>query len=83
MAAMSRRQERAADLFSWKIIGSARPFISAMQKITALNLIIFDKGSQWKYMHPPTPDRIAAAEQYEKDLTEKGSANQAVAGQTI
>jgi STE24 endopeptidase len=82
MAAMSRRQEKAADLFSWKIIGSAKPFISAMHKFTALNLIVFDKGSQWKYMHPPTPDRIAAAEQYERELAAKSAANQMAAGQS-
>jgi STE24 endopeptidase len=80
MAAMSRRQERAADLFSWKIIGSARPFISAMHKLTALNLIVFDKKSQWTYMHPATPDRIAAAEQFEREHGNQASVAQTQAG---
>jgi hypothetical protein len=35
-----------------------------MRKLTALNLIVFDKNSEWRYMHPPTADRIAAAERY-------------------
>jgi STE24 endopeptidase len=66
MAALARRQEKAADLYSWKLMGRTQPFITAMQKLGALNLITFDKSSQWKYMHPPTPDRIAAAQEYEK-----------------
>ena len=66
MAALARRQEKAADLYSWKLMGRTKPFITAMKKLSALNLITFDKSTQWKYMHPPTPDRIAAAEEYEK-----------------
>jgi len=67
LGALSRRQEKAADLYSWKLIGRAEPFITAMRKLTALNLVVFDKKSEWKYMHPPTGDRIAAAEQYAKE----------------
>src|SRR5712664_4606127 len=66
LSTLSRRQEREADLYSWALIGRAEPFISAMRKLTALNLAVFDKKSEWKYMHPPTADRIAAAEQYAK-----------------
>ena len=66
LSTLSRRQEREADLYSWTLIGRAEPFISAMRKLTALNLAVFDKKSEWKYMHPPTADRIAAAEQYAK-----------------
>jgi STE24 endopeptidase len=65
-SALSRRQEKAADLYSWRLIGRSGPFITAMRKVTALNLIVFDKNSEWKYMHPPTADRIAAAEEYAK-----------------
>jgi len=66
LAALSRRQEKAADLYSWKLIGRAGPFIMAMRKLTDLNLLVFDKRSEWKYMHPPTADRVAAAETYAK-----------------
>ena len=66
MAALARKQEKAADLYSWKLMGRTQPFITAMKKLSALNLITFDKSTQWKYTHPPTPDRIVAAEEYEK-----------------
>lgn len=66
MAALARRQERAADLYSWKLMECTKPFITAMKKLNALNLITFDKSTQWKYNHPPTADRIAAAEEYGK-----------------
>jgi STE24 endopeptidase len=66
MAALARRQERAADLYGWRLIGRTTPFITAMKKLNALNLITFDRSTQWKYNHPPTADRIAAAEEYEK-----------------
>ncbi len=65
-AMLSRKQERAADLFSWTLIGRSGPFITAMRKLTDLNLIVFDKKAEWKYMHPPTADRIAAAERFAK-----------------
>jgi STE24 endopeptidase len=67
--ALARRQEKAADLYSWKLIGTARPFVSAMCKLADLNLIVFDRSEQWRYSHPPTPDRIAAAEQYEAETS--------------
>jgi STE24 endopeptidase len=64
--ALSRKQEKAADLYSWKLVGRVEPFVTGMRKLSALNLIVFDKGSEWRYMHPPTADRIAAAEQFAK-----------------
>jgi STE24 endopeptidase len=64
LASLSRKHEKAADLYSWMLIGRAAPFIAAMRKLTALNVMVFDKGSEWKYRHPPTADRIAAAEQF-------------------
>ena len=66
MAMLSRKQERAADLFSWTLIGRSGPFITAMRKLTDLNLIVFDKKAEWRYMHPPTADRIVAAERFAK-----------------
>jgi STE24 endopeptidase len=66
VAALSRKQERAADIYSWTLIGRAAPFITAMRKLTNLNLIDFDKKSEWKHMHPSTAGRIAAAEQFAK-----------------
>src|SRR5712692_4321428 len=66
LASLSRKQERAADLFSWTLIGRSGPFITAMRKLTDLNLVVFDKKAEWKYMHPPTADRIAAAERFAK-----------------
>jgi STE24 endopeptidase len=62
--ALSRKQEKAADLYSWKLIGRVEPFVTGMRKLSALNLIVFDKGSEWRYMHPPAADRIAAAKQF-------------------
>lgn len=64
MKALYRGQERTADLYSWKLIGSTEPFIAAMRKLQDLNLIVFDKHTQWKYTHPATAERILAAEQY-------------------
>jgi STE24 endopeptidase len=66
LAALSRKQERAADLYSWTLMGRSGPFITAMRKLTDLNLIVFDKKSEWKHMHPATADRIAAAEEFAK-----------------
>lgn len=77
LSSLSRRQEKAADLYSWKLSGRSEPFISAMRKLTSLNLIVFDKNSQWKYMHPPTADRIAAAELYAKAQGETVAASAA------
>lgn len=78
LSSLSRRQERAADLYSWKLIGRATPFITGMRKLTELNLIVFDKGSEWRYMHPPTTDRLAAAEKFAREhgeaLTVPGAA---------
>lgn len=66
LAVLARRQEKAADLYCWKLVARVEPFITAMRKITDLNLMVFDKNSEWKYSHPSTSDRIAAAEQYGK-----------------
>lgn len=70
VAALARRQEKEADLFGWKLMRGSKAFISAMQKLSALNLIVFDKSTQWKYAHPATADRIAAAEQFDKEMGE-------------
>jgi len=73
LATLSRKQERAADLFSWTLMGRSGPFITAMRKLTELNLFVFDRRSEWRFTHPATSDRIAAAEQFAKahgeDLT--------------
>jgi len=66
MTSLSRRQEKAADLYSWNLMGRAEPFITAMRKTAALNLIVFSKRSEWKYTHPATADRIAAAQAFAK-----------------
>jgi STE24 endopeptidase len=77
IASRSRKQERAADLYSWKLIGRAGPFITAMRKLSNLNLIVFDKGSEWRFMHPPTGDRIAAAEHFARENAETPAVNEA------
>jgi len=64
IAALSRRQEREADLYSWKLTGRAESFITGLRKLTDNNLMVFDKGSQWKYAHPATAERLAAAEKF-------------------
>jgi STE24 endopeptidase len=63
---LSRKHEKAADLYSWKLIGRAEPFITGMRKLSDLNMIVFDKGSEWKYAHPATAERLAAAEHFAK-----------------
>jgi len=80
LGAFARKNEREADLFSWRLIGRAEPFITAMRKLSDLNLIVFDKNSEGRYMHPPTADRIAAAEQFAKARGEQtGVSNVSVA----
>jgi hypothetical protein len=37
-----------------------------MKKLSELNLIVYDKSSEWKFFHPATADRIAAAEQFSR-----------------
>jgi STE24 endopeptidase len=64
MKALYRGQERTADLYSWKLMGRTSHFISAMRKLQDLNLIVFDKRTQWKHTHPATAERILAAEWY-------------------
>lgn len=66
LAMLSRKQERAADLYSWTLLGRSGPFITAMRKLTELNLFVFDRRSEWRFTHPATSDRIAAAEQFAK-----------------
>jgi STE24 endopeptidase len=66
VSGLSRKQEREADLYSWKLIGRSEPFIAAMKKLSDLNLIVYDKSSEWRFFHPATADRIAAAEQFAK-----------------
>jgi STE24 endopeptidase len=65
-ARLSRRHEKEADLYSWKLIGRAEPFITAMRKLEALNLVSFEKDKEWKYTHPATSSRLAAAEEFAK-----------------
>jgi STE24 endopeptidase len=64
VAALSRRQEKEADLYSWKLTGRAESFITALRKLSDTNLIVFDKGSEWRYAHPATAERLAAAEKF-------------------
>ncbi|HKW64109.1 MAG TPA: M48 family metalloprotease [Candidatus Acidoferrum sp.] len=70
LSSLSRKQEKAADLYSWNLMGRAAPFITAMRKLSDLNLIVFDKDSAWRYMHPPIADRLAAAEKFAKEQGE-------------
>lgn len=74
LRSLARKNEQAADLYSWRLMGRAEPFVTAMRKLTDLNLIVFDKNSARKYTHPPTADRIAAAEQFDKAQGEHSSA---------
>jgi STE24 endopeptidase len=64
VAAISRRQEKEADLYSWKLTGCPQSFITGMQKLSDNNLIVFDRSSEWKYAHPATAVRLAAAEKF-------------------
>lgn len=74
LAALSRRHEREADLYSWKLTGRAESFITGLRKLTDANLIVFDKGSEWKFAHPATAERLAAAEQFARANGEIASA---------
>jgi len=47
-------------------MGRSGPFITAMRKLTELNLFVFDRRSEWRLTHPATSDRIAAAERFAK-----------------
>jgi STE24 endopeptidase len=64
VAAISRRQEKEADLYSWKLTGHPESFITGMQKLSDNNLIVFDRSSEWRYAHPATAERLAAAEKF-------------------
>lgn len=66
LAALARKQEKEADQYCWELIGNVEPFISAMKKLMDLNLIVYEKKQQWKYLHPATAQRITAAEQFAK-----------------
>jgi STE24 endopeptidase len=80
IAALSRRQEKEADLYAWRLVGRAEPFITGLRKITETNLIVFDKGSQWRYAHPATAERLAAAERFAKANGELAVAAEATVG---
>jgi STE24 endopeptidase len=67
LVVMARRQERAADRYAWQLVPSVEPFMSAMQKLTAQNLIAYDKSSEWQHSHPATTERIAAAERFARE----------------
>jgi STE24 endopeptidase len=67
LASRSRRQERAADLYAWKLMGTSKSFISGLQKLTAANLVHVKKGSK-RFGHPSLEERMAAAEQFEAQL---------------
>lgn len=79
LAALSRRHEREADLYSWKLTGRAESFITGLRKVTDANLIVFDKGSEWKFAHPATAERLAAAEQFARANGELAAATQTTA----
>jgi STE24 endopeptidase len=82
IVALARRQEKAADAYSWKLMGGVEHFISSLQKLTDLNLVVFDRKSQWQYSHPSTASRIEAAREYAKThFTQNASAAATGAGQ--
>ncbi|MFP4521389.1 MAG: M48 family metallopeptidase [Fibrobacterota bacterium] len=63
----SRLLERQADLFSFESADTARHFISAMEKLTNMNLADPEPGRTEKilfYTHPPTGERIKEAEKH-------------------
>ncbi len=63
--AYSRLTERQADLYCWKSVPNVRPFITAMEKLTAQNLSERSPSRLVEILfhsHPPISKRIAAAE---------------------
>lgn len=64
MNAYSRFNERQADLYAWKSIGSVAPFCAAMEKLAAQNLSEREP-SRWVeilfHSHPATGRRMKAA----------------------
>ncbi len=64
MNAYSRFNERQADLYAWKSLGSVKPFCSAMEKLAAQNLSEREP-SRWVeilfHSHPATGRRTKAA----------------------
>ena len=64
MNAYSRFNERQADLYAWKTIGSVQPFCSAMEKLATQNLSEREP-SRWVeilfHSHPATGRRMKAA----------------------
>jgi STE24 endopeptidase len=64
MNAYSRFNERQADLYAWKSLGSVKAFCSAMEKLAAQNLSEREP-SRWVEIllqsHPATGRRIRAA----------------------
>jgi STE24 endopeptidase len=65
MNGYSRLTERQADLYCWKSVPSIKPFITAMEKLTAQNLSERSPSRLVEiffHSHPPISKRIAAAE---------------------
>jgi STE24 endopeptidase len=67
LAFRSRQQERAADLYAWKLMGSSSAFISGLRKLTEANLIHVKKGSK-RFGHPSLEERIIEADRFEASL---------------
>ena len=61
---IARRQESAADSFAWALTKDVRPFISAMRKLHKQNLLDYSKSGEWRFAHPATDSRVAAAEAF-------------------
>jgi STE24 endopeptidase len=67
MNAYSRFNERQADLYAWKSLGTVAPFCSAMEKLAALNMAERDPSRIVEILfhsHPPIGTRIKAATQW-------------------
>ena len=64
MNAYARFNERQADLYAWKSLGSVRPFCSAMEKLATQNLSEREP-SRWVeilfHSHPAIGRRVKAA----------------------
>jgi STE24 endopeptidase len=62
--AVSRRNERKADRFALALTGNREPFVSAMRRLGAQNLVEEEPSrvTVWLFhTHPPMEERIAAA----------------------
>jgi len=58
LAMLARKQERAADLYSWTLMGRSGPFITAMRKLTELNLFVLTEGPSGGSHIPPHPTAL-------------------------